>query len=632
VRKFRGTIAVLLCFLCATPAGWSQEVMVEPVRPSAPIFWRPYLAAEVPPVTLSNSSRLRELIRAGKLYLTARDAVALAIENNVDIYIARFNKPALEWRLERVEAGGALAGVPSGATQSASVASGQGVIGSQQAAGVTSGNTGATRTGNTTITQVGPVTQTLDPIFQQATTFGHRTLPQPNTQQSIVAALVQGKHDYSASMQQGLITGGSATLTYNEHYLNENAPSDILNPSVAPSLAINIQHNLLQGFGIAVNARNITVAKINLQMSDVNFRAQIENTIVNVLNTYYALAGGYDDLRAKQGALETAQRFFDESRKRLELGALAALDVTTAENQTAIARQNLINSRTAIQQQELQLKNLISRTSTGDPLIAGVQIIPIDNLAIPSTEELPPVKDLVQKALTNRSDLLVQAASIKTSEVSALGTENGIRPTVQVFSTHSNAGTAGTPRVAVSRGGATSTADPYFAGGLGTALGQVFRRNYPTENIGVFARAPLHNDQAQADYGIDQLQLRQQQLTTAKAANQAQVDVMNAVVAIRQSKSRYESAVQNRILQQQLLDAEQKRFTLGASTSYLVVVQQRDLTAAQSSELASLVTYQNARINLDRMTGTILDANHISLAEAEAGKIAQPSSLPAVLP
>jgi outer membrane protein len=176
------------------------------------------------------------------------------------------------------------------------------------------------------------------------------------------------------------------------------------------------------------------------------------------------------------------------------------------------------------------------------------------------------------------------------------------------------------------------TADAYFDGGLGTALGQVFRRNYPTENIGVFARAPIHNDQAQADYGIDQLQLRQQQLNTAKSANQAQVDVMNAVVAIQQSKSRYEAAVQNRILQQQLLDAEQKRFSLGASTSYLVVVEQRDLTVAQAAELASLVTYQNARTNLDRMTGAILEANHISIAEAEAGKISQPSTLPAVLP
>ena len=619
-----GSLAVGLCAACAL---YAQEINVEPVRPSGPFFVRPYVAPEVPPVDVANSPRMRDLIRAGKLYLTARDAVTLAIENNVDIYIARFNKPALEWRLERAQAGGALPGVPSGATQSASVASGQGVIGSQQAAGVTTGNTTATRAGNTTVAQVGPVTQTLDPAIQEATTFSHRTIPQPNTVQSIVAALVQSKHDYTGSFQQGLLSGGSVTVSYNEHYLNENAPTDILNPSVAPSVSIAIQHNLLQGFGIAVNARNITVAKLNLQMSDLNFRTQLENTVVNVLDSYYALVGDYDDLKAKQEALDTAQRFYEDSRKRLDLGALAQLDVTTAQNQTAIAQQNLINSQTAIQQQELQLKNLISRTSTGDPLIAGAQIVPIDRLVIPAADELPPVKDLVQKALTNRADLLIQTANIRTSEISALGTRNGVLPTAQVFSTNSSAGTAGTPRTVLGR-----TADPYFDGGIGNALGQVFRRNFPTENIGVFARAPVHNDQAQADFGIDQLQLRQQQLGNAKAANQAQVDVMNAVVAIRQSRSRYEAAVQNRILQQQLLDAEQKRFALGASTSYNVVVQQRDLAVAQASELASLVTYQSARTNLDRATGLTLEANHVSISEAESGKISQPSTLPAVLP
>src|SRR5207248_6301271 len=152
VRRFRGAVAVGLCWASAI---YAQEVNVEPLRPAGPFFRRPYVAAEVPSVSLANSSRLRDLIRAGKLYLTARDAVSLAIENNVDVYIARFNKPALEWRLERAQAGGALPGVPSGATQSASVASGQGVIGSQQAAGVSSGNTTATRASNTTVAQVG---------------------------------------------------------------------------------------------------------------------------------------------------------------------------------------------------------------------------------------------------------------------------------------------------------------------------------------------------------------------------------------------------------------------------------------------------------------------------------------------
>jgi outer membrane protein TolC len=184
----------------------------------------------------------------------------------------------------------------------------------------------------------------------------------------------------------------------------------------------------------------------------------------------------------------------------------------------------------------------------------------------------------------------------------------------------------------ISAGPFVETPDPYFVGGVGTALGQVFRRNFPSDSAGVFFLAQIRNRQAQADYGIDLLQLRQSQLQTEKNLKQVQVDILNAVVALRQARARYDAAVQNRILQQQLFDAEQKKFTLGASIPYNVVQQQRDLTAAQSTEIAALVTYSYARIALDQTLGTTLEANHISLKEAQAGSVAQTSSLPAVLP
>jgi outer membrane protein len=633
----------LCCLLAGSPA-WAQETQIgtqvgtqigiEPKRPAAPILWRPYIPVDVPPIRLGNSDRLKILIRAGKLYLTAHDALALAIENNIDIESARYNPGLLTWNLERAEAGGALPGVPSGATQSASIQNGQGVLGAQQAAGVQIAGSrgGSSGTNNATVAQVGPVTANLDPSVQESTSFVHRTLPQPNIVNSVTPVLIQGARNYSGSYQEGFLTGGSVTLTYADHYLNENAPTDTLNPSVAPTLSINVQHNLLQGLGIAVNARNITVARMNLQDADLNFKTQLTRTVVNVLNTYYSLVGDYDDLKAKQNALETAQRFYDESKKRLDLGALAQLDVTTAQNQVAISQQALANSQAIRRQQELQLKNLISRTGIGDPSIAEVEIVPVDQLTIPSNEEIPPIKDLVAQALSNRSDLIVERGNLKSQKISNLGTLNGLLPSAQIFATQSNAGLAGTPRIVHSQNGTTYTADPYIVGGIGTALGQVFRHNYPTETIGVFGQIQVYDRQAQADYGIDQLSLRQQQLLTAKDMNQAQVDVTNSVVALRQARARYDAAVQSRILQQQLLDAEERKFSLGASTPYNVVVEQRDLAAAQSAELAALVTYQSARISLDQTTGATLEVNHISLPDAEKGKIPQSSSLPASLP
>jgi len=422
------------------------------------------------------------------------------------------------------------------------------------------------------------------------------------------------------------------TVSFSEHYLNENAPLDVLNPSVAPTLSFSVQHNLLQGLGVAVNARSITVAKMNLADSDLNFQTQVAGVVVNVLNTYYSLVGDYEDLKAKQSALETAQCFYDESRRRFDLGALAQFDITTAENQVAVSRLALVNSQAAVQQTELQLKNLISRTGPATALIADVEIVPVDRIVIPASEEIPPVKDLVQKALANRSDLIVERGNVKSAEISALGTINGLLPSAGVQASRSQAGLAGTPRTVNIAPYPPFSSDPYFKGGVGTALGQVFRSNFPTETLGVFGVAQVYDRAAQADYAIDQLSLRQQQLITAKDMNQAQVDVTNSVVALRQSRARYDAAVQSRILQQQLFDAEEKKFNLGASTPYNVVVQQRDLAAAQASELAALVTYQGARISLDQTTGATLEVNHISLADAERGKIPRTSSLPAVLP
>lgn len=621
-------IAIGLC--CVLPGG-AQETGIEPVRPAAPILWRPYLPVTVPPVQLGNSERLKILIQAGKLYLTAHDAIALALENNIDIEIARYTPGLMAWNLERSRAGGALPGVPSGATQSASIANGQGVLGSQQAAGVSlpGARGGSTGTTNATVSQVGPVTPVFDPTIQESDAFSHRSNPQPDTILSQTENLVQGARTYSGTYQQGFLTGGSLTANYSEHYLNENAPLDVLNPSVAPALSFSIQQNLLQGLGFAVNSRNIRVAKINLQMSPLNFKTQVSATVVNVLNTYYSLVAGYDDRDAKQDALNTARKFLDESKRRLELGALSQLDVTTAENQVAVSRLALINSQASLQQQQLQLKNLISRTGPGESLIANVEIVPVDRLAIPASDDIPPLKDLVQTAFANRSDLLVEKGNLKATEISNLGTINGLLPSAGVLATRSTAGLAGTARTVTVPGYPSFTADPYFRGGMGTALGQVFAQNFPTESIGAFAVAQIYDRAAEADYGIDQLSLRQQQLLAAKDMNQAQVDVTNSVVALRQARARYEAAVESRILQQQLLDAEEKKFNLGASTPYNVVVEQRDLAAARASELAALATWQSARISLDQTTGTTLEANHISLAEAEAGKVAAPSSLPA---
>jgi outer membrane protein TolC len=628
----RRAVAAGLCLLWPAALSYAQQQDIAPERPQAPVLWRPYEAPAVPSARLANSPRLRDLIRAGNLYLTAQDAISLALENNVDVEVSRYDGYISEWNVERSQAGGALPGVPSGASTANSVASGQGLQGAQSAAGISSGGANQTSrsSGNATVAQVGPTAQTFDPVIQESTTFSHRTLLEPNTTASETPYVVDQGRTYSGSYQQGFVYGGSATISYSEHYLNENAPTDILNPSVSPSLSVSYQQNLLNGFGRAVNERSININKINYQTSDLNFRTSVIGTIVNVLDTYYALVADYESIRSKQATIDTARQFLAENRSRVEIGTLAELDVTTAQSQLATSEQGLVDANASLKQHELTLKGLISRTGLGDPLIANAHIIPLDPIEIPPSDDLPPVKDMVRLALANRSDLAAERNKEKGDVISAIGTKSGILPVLVGFGTTSAAGVSGKGQP-VTFQGFTLAPEQYFVGGIGNALAQIFRRNFPTEVAGVFYSQPINNRQAQADYGIDQLSLRQTQLIQAKDVKQAEVDVMNAVTALRQARAKYEAAEHAQELDEQLYDAETKKFNLGASTPYDVVTQQRDLEGAKSTKLAALLSYSNAKVALDQALGRTLEANHIIIGEARTGKVARLSSIPATV-
>ncbi len=627
LSSVRASLA-LLCALLTVSLQAQQaasEPEIAPVRPQNSIFVRPYLAPAVPPVRLGNSGRIAGLIRAGVLYLTAQDAIALALENNIDLEVDRYNPIISEWNLERSQAGGALPGVPSAAGQAGSVANGQGVAGSQAAAGLSNGGAGAGGGGgNASISQIGPVTQTLDPIIQETSVFSHTTAPQPNATQSITSVLVDATHVNNVSIQYGLVSGGSVSLSYSDHYLKENAATDQLNPTSAPNLSLSVQYNLLRGFGQKVGSRTIEVNKINLRVSDLNFRNQLIGTVVTVLNQYYALAADYEDLRAKQSALDTAQQFDRDTRRQEDLGALSSVDVITADSQVATAQNDLASSRATLLEDELTLKNTLSRTGAMDPALSAARIVTLDRITVPDADNLPPLNSLVEQALSNRPDLEALRANVDSAQIAALGTKNGVLPAAVAIGGASNAGLAGPSPVPVK-------GDP-FVGGIGRALGQVLDRDFPTERIGAFVQVPINNRQAQSDYGVEQLQLRQTQLTTQKSLNQVIVDISNNVIAVQQARVRYTAAVKNRELQQQLLDAEQRKFLLGASTPYNVTQQQRDLATANATLLSALSGYSTARVALDQATGTTLESNHVSVEEAREGKVARQPVLPDPLP
>jgi outer membrane protein TolC len=610
--EFDKTISVL-AILSLLAAQCSAQAVPEVEKPHGPLLIRSYMPASSSPVNLSNSSHLHSLIRAGRLYLTVQDAIALAIENNLDLEVDRYGPLQADWNLERAQGGGPLRGVNNGTSLVNQATSGQGVLGSEIAAGLPTPNSGGGGGGSSgaTVAQIGPVTQNLDPVFQNATSFSHTSYPYPSTVLSQTPSLVSTQHVIDSFVQEGFLSGGYVQVSANESYLKQNSPSDFLNPSVAPVAQIYVRHDLLQGFGTGVNGRFIRVARKNIQAAQETFRSQLLNVVANVLNLYWDLVTDDDDLAVRQRALDQAQKFYDDTRKQIELGVIPRFEASRAQANVSSSRQLLSIAQATAQQQENQLKNAISRNGLEDELLDAAQVVPLDRIEVPEQDNLPSLRDLVAKALTNRPDVALAKINDETSEISAEGTANGVLPILRGFAAVSASGLSGTssPYNGIAP-------EPYYVGGFGNALGQVFRDNFPSRRAALLFGGTIHNQVAQGDYGVEQLQLRQGDLVERRNQNQMVVDISNQMVALRQARARYSQAVDSRKLQEQLLEKSQQSFSFGASTIGDVEAAQTALVAAQETEVATLSAYSHARIALDQVLGQTLDVNHVSVEQA----------------
>jgi outer membrane protein TolC len=353
-----------------------------------------------------------------------------------------------------------------------------------------------------------------------------------------------------------------------------------------------------------------------------------------------------------------AQRFYEDNKKQVQIGTLAPLDVTTAESQVASSQLAFVVSQTTLEQDQLTLKNLLSRNGLADPILARVDIIPLDRISVPENDDLPPMKEMLATAISSRPDLAADKLTLANNVTNALNTKNAVLPSLTALANATNNGLTGVART-VPVSGATGLGnglsslpagfvpcpagvgkagsicevpDPSLVGGIGNALGQIAQRHFPSESAGAFFGTALRNRSALADSNIDQLSLRQEELENQRTVNSVAVSVSNQYIALQQARIRYKASVQNRILEEQLLTAEQKKFGLGASTTYAVVQQERDLAAAQSSEVAALVAYSQARVALDQTVGTTLKSNNVSIEDAAIGKVNRVSALPQVLP
>ena len=586
-----------------------------------------YRPRDVPPINLANSSRLESLVRAGNIYLTAADVVALAIENNLDVEVQRYAPLLAREVLRRAQGGGALRSVGLGVAQGPQSVSLQGVslnIGGSAVA--TSGN--GVSSGGGIVTQLGPGIPSLDPTLIGVATFQHASIPQSNTVLTGTTALLQDTRTFQAQYQQNWAFGLSAQLTYLSQHTHVNSQFFSLNPYTTGDIDLQLTQNLLQGFGVAVNGRNIRVQKNNLKVTDLQFQQQLITTISSVLNLYWDLVSFQEDVDARQQELKTAQQLLADNKRQVEIGALAEIEVTRAEAQLYASQQDLVISQTNVLQQETILKNALSRTGVMTPTLAEVHVVPLDRLAVPTQDNLKPVDQLVSEALAKRNEIQQNRTNLESNQLNLVGIKNSLKPTLQAFAELTNNGLTGE----LTAVGALQQGVPYLAGGYGNLLGEIFRRNYPNYSAGLSLNIPLRNRAAQSDYVTSLLEIRQNELNLQKSMNQVRVDVNNAVIGLRQARVRYDAALKARDLQQQTLDADTRKYQLGAGTVFQVIQDQRDLASAVSAQVQAMANYSHARVALDQAIGATLEENHVSVDEALSGHVSHASELPATLP
>lgn len=642
--------AILLCLAMALPGFGQQgrDLYTNTGQGFFNWFSGNYTAHPIAPVSYDDSPRMDKLMRAGTIYLSLRDAIALALENNLDLEYARFNPRLSQANLLRVSSGALLRNVSSSITGGPSSAS-LGVLAQTNtgSGGLSSGG-GSGQGGVLSGLQVqlsGTAVPNLDPVFFINGQAIHQTQIQTATNISGTNYLVTSYKQSNVGIQQGLVTGTSLTLGMgNTLGYRQNSPYSMFSPFDQASLQFSVQQNLLQGFRPSVNNRYIRVAKNSLRISDLTFKNQVMATVYSVVNLYWDLVSFNDSLRIRQQTLDLNTKLYRDNKRRAELGAIAPIDIIQAEAEMKASQQDVTTARSQVLQQETILKNYLTRSGMNRLDFANARIIPTDRFDVPTQESVRPIQDLVSEALGNRPDVEQSQIALENSRITTLGVKDAMLPQLTAFAQMSNTGLAGQinsqplpvtlPNGTVQYVNRTpADVNGFFLGGYGTVLSQLFSRNFPNYSAGISLNITLRNRSAQADYITDQLNFRQQQIQDKQLQNSIKQNVINAKIALENARSAYETSVEARKLQDQVLAGTRRKYELGTTTILDVVIGQRDATTRELSEIDARNQYVRARNNLENILGKILQDHNVNIEDAKRGVVGrEPDLIPAVTP
>jgi outer membrane protein TolC len=657
-----GAAALILAALMI-PAMWAQDTPSMPAAPSAqtqsatppasqsfnvkeyskprsafPNVVAPYTPRRVEQPNLANTPRIDQLLHDGKLYISMNDAVALALENNLDIAIARYNLNIADTDIWRAKAGSnTILGVNNGIVQN-TPGGGVGGLGTQVGSGqggtsVAAGGAGAGSAGLVGSTfGSGPQITSFDPVLTGTLQIDHNSiLPSSTFSPSSSVNTTTGNFSY----QQGFAWGTNLSVGFNNtRQAIADAPFNPLSPQLNSNFNFRLTQHLLQGFGFAPNTRFIQIAKNDREISDVAFRLQTITTVDQIENMYWNLVYAYENVKVQKENLAFAEKTLSDTRKQVEIGTLAPIEVVRAQSTMASDQQTLTLALTDLQLEQLLMKNALSRTLV-DPTLADAEVIPTSTMELPAQESVTPTQDLVNDALRHRPELAEAHINLTNTEISNKAIRSALLPAVDLFAYYGGAGLGGsqnpanlcTSPLAQPPFCATASANPV---GYGSTLNQLINSTAPDKGAGITINIPLRNRAAQATQMRSEFEYRQAQLRIQQIENQIRIEVRNAQFGVLQNRASVASAQAAVDLARESLNAEQKKYGLGASTSTLVLQYQSGMTGAEVTLVSAKAAYEKAQIELDRATGLLLEHANIQIADAERGEVTHVPNIPHV--
>jgi len=665
---------VLFCLLA--PAGFAQNASPQTAPPSPPLTPLPqapmpqrnahpysdldysrgkkqwpnpfvvYTTREVAPLNVANSGRTDHLLIDGKMYLSLNDAVAMALEDNLDIGIQRYNLSIADTDILRTSSGAGALGVNAGLVQGTP----GGQTGTTSAGGTGTSTTGSTGggVGGTTIgvggagagvggivasTQgEGPPIDNFDPVITGTVSEEHAITPEANTVSTGTPSLDQNTTTASFLYSQGFSTGTLMTVAFNNARVASNSIFNTLNPNLGTNFRFELRQHLLSGFGYDPNLRWIRIARNNKEIEDVTFRLQVIQTVSQIENIYWDLVNAYSNVTVQQRALDLALKTLSDNQKQVAAGTLAPLTVVQAQSAVATAQQNLIAAQVNLQLQQLLMKNAITR-NMADPILAVAPVIPTDTLNITQPYTVAAVEDLINAALQQRPEIATARITLTNSEISRKSIRNQLLPTVDVFAFYGAAGLAGPQNplcINPTRGCPPPGTIPTT--GYSDAFQNLYNSSAPDKGVGVNININLRNRQIQADQVRSVLEYRQAQMSLQQTENTIRLQVRQAQFALQQNYVALQASIAARDYAAQNLDAEQKKLRMGASTSTLVLQASSALTQAESNVLIAATNYEKSKVQLDLSTADTLTKLGIDLTDAEAAKVQHMPKVPGVVP